>query len=767
MPESEDGAAVRRWCAAGLDALRRHRSEIDALNVYPVPDGDTGTNLTLTMSAAVDAVDAAPSTLGAAGLLSVAARGALLGARGNSGIILAQLLKGLASSLASAPTVGGPELAAALDSAARSAYAAVAAPVEGTVLSVATAAARAAATVVAAPGADSGEAPAPSAAAPSAAASAASAASAPSASGAVAAPSAAATPAATPAASGAVATPSAVPAASASGAPAPGASGSGAFASAPSASGAVASVASGASTSAALASGASSGFSAGGVVAVARAAAEGARVALARTPEQLPALARAGVVDAGGRGLVVLLEAFVTSLTGEAPPVAAPAVAGPVAVPGGVMEREAGSVEFGYEVQYLLDAPAEAIGPLRETLGALGDSLVVIGDDPTWHVHVHVNDVGAAIEAGIEAGRPSRITVTRFAEQIAEQRSAQAAGPSMSPSTRQPASPPADRPASPSVGQPVSPSADQLAGPSAGQFARPSANPSTDQTAGQVVGQPVDVSAGMSPAQPAGPPAVPSSLSATSFGAPATSSGPSSGSSGAAADWFDPLAVESEPVAEEQGSGVVVVCTGRGIGELLAAEGATVLSGTPSTAEVLAGIRATGSPRVVILPNDTNVLAVANAAAAEARAAGIRAGVVPTRSPVQALAAIAVRDTGRRFEDDVIAMAEAAARCRSAELTVAAREALTVAGRCQQGDVLAIVDGEVNLIGQDLERTACLLLDRMLLAGGELVTLILGQGAPAGLGETLQAHVAGAWPFVEVQCYEGGQPHYPLLVGVE
>ena len=115
----------------------------------------------------------------------------------------------------------------------------------------------------------------------------------------------------------------------------------------------------------------------------------------------------------------------------------------------------------------------------------------------------------------------------------------------------------------------------------------------------------------------------------------------------------------------------------------------------------------------------------------------------------------------------MIGMAEGAGACGYAEVCHAAREALTVAGRCQQGDVLAIVDGEVNLIGQDLERTACLLLDRMLLAGGELVTLIVGQGAPARLGETLQAHVAGAWPFVEVQCYEGGQPHYPLLVGVE
>ncbi|MDG6104417.1 DAK2 domain-containing protein [Dactylosporangium aurantiacum] len=615
MPESGDGAAVRRWCAAGLDALRRHRSEIDALNVYPVPDGDTGTNLALTMSAAADAVDAAPPAAGAADLLAVAARGALLGARGNSGIILAQLLKGLASSLASARAVGGPELAAALDSAARSAYAAVAAPVEGTVLSVATAAARAAASVVAA-------------------------------------------------------------------------------------------------------SGGSSGFTAGGVVAVARAAAEGARIALARTPEQLPALARAGVVDAGGRGLVVLLEAFVTSLTGEAPPVAAPAPAGHGTAPGGVMQREAGSTEFGYEVQYLLDAPAAAIGPLREALGALGDSLVVVGDDPTWHVHVHVNDVGAAIEAGIAAGRPSRITVTRFAEQIAEQRSAQGPGPS------------------------ADPSAGQFAGPSAGSLAGSSTGSSGGALAGQFAGS----SAGPSGGQRTGPSGGESASRSTGepVGAPAGSS-----------------------ATRSEGSGVVVVCTGRGIGELLAAEGATVLSGTPSTAEMLAGIRATGAARVVVLPNDANVLAVANAAAAEARAAGIRAGVVPTRSPVQALAAIAVRDTGRRFEDDVIAMAEAAARCRSAELTVAAREALTVAGRCQQGDVLAIVDGEVNLIGQDLERTACLLLDRMLAGGGELVTLIAGQGAPAGLGETLAAHVAGAWPFVEVQCYEGGQPHYPLLVGVE
>jgi hypothetical protein len=73
----------------------------------------------------------------------------------------------------------------------------------------------------------------------------------------------------------------------------------------------------------------------------------------------------------------------------------------------------------------------------------------------------------------------------------------------------------------------------------------------------------------------------------------------------------------------------------------------------------------------------------------------------------------------------------------------------------------------VVLIGHDLAHTARQVLDRMLAAGGELVTLVLGEDAPAGLGDDLNRHVAERWEFVELQCYEGGQPHYPLLIGVE
>ncbi|MBX6723737.1 MAG: Dak phosphatase, partial [Dactylosporangium sp.] len=258
----------------------------------------------------------------------------------------------------------------------------------------------------------------------------------------------------------------------------------------------------------------------------------------------------------------------------------------------------------------------------------------------TWNVHVHVDDLGAAIEAGVEAGRPHRISVTRFAD-------------------------------------------------------RPVTGPSADTRS------------------------------------------------------------------------AVVVAPGPGLAELFAAEGATTVGARPSTREVLAAVRGTGARHVVVLPNDPDSHAVARAAADEAAAEGIVVRVVPTRSPVQALAALAVRDAARPFEDDVIAMAEAAGACRYAEVTVAEREALTVAGRCAPGDILALVDGEVNLIGTDLTQTCRDLLDRLLATGGEMVTLVVGVDGPDGLADALTAHLSRAWPYVEVHVYAGGQPHYPLLVGVE
>ncbi|MEU4428251.1 DAK2 domain-containing protein, partial [Actinoplanes sp. NPDC024001] len=149
MLETLDAAAVRRWCGGGLEALRAHQREIDELNVYPVPDGDTGTNLVLTLTAAREALEQEtpePEESGAAStavsrLMRRMARGALLGARGNSGVIVSQILRGMADTFATAVAVRGSELARALRTATDAAYAAVARPVEGTVLSVVAAAA--------------------------------------------------------------------------------------------------------------------------------------------------------------------------------------------------------------------------------------------------------------------------------------------------------------------------------------------------------------------------------------------------------------------------------------------------------------------------------------------------------------------------------------------------------------------------------------------------------------------------------------------------
>src|SRR6266566_3303929 len=126
MSATLDSPRLHRAMQLYLDALRAHREELDSLNVYPVPDGDTGTNLMLTQQAVVTALEAVPRDAGLP----------LMGARGNSGVILSQVLRGLTEALPVGHPAGGPEIVAALADASREAYRAVAQPKEGTMLSV-------------------------------------------------------------------------------------------------------------------------------------------------------------------------------------------------------------------------------------------------------------------------------------------------------------------------------------------------------------------------------------------------------------------------------------------------------------------------------------------------------------------------------------------------------------------------------------------------------------------------------------------------------
>lgn len=568
--EPFDRGCLREWSARALVLLTAAQHDIDALNVFPVPDGDTGTNLLLTWQAATAALDesSSPAASGpptaeqsppAPPLSSDAARwarGALLGARGNSGVIVAQLLRGIAESVsdpAAHPAARqgaepGAVIASALTRATELGYAGVARPVEGTILTVAAAAARAAR--------ENAEA---------------------------------------------------------------------------------------------------------GPVAVVRAAVEAAANALAHTPEQLPVLAAAGVVDAGGQGLVLLLEALRAVLDPQAPTpeevlstyglghTAPPRTFEVSAAVAAAQQEIAGDGAF--EVMYLLEADDESASDVRRQLDALGASVVVVGGGGLWNVHVHTDSAGPAVEVGVAVGRVFRIRIT-----------------------------------------------------------------------------PLD--------------------GATAHDGPPSDS--------------------ALPVADRA---VVAVTPGPSLGELFESVGAQVVVGAPGHRPTPGALVAAAgdATEVLILPNDDDHLAVAEAAAGELRAHGAHVAVLRTHAVVQGLAALAVHDPANGFTDDVVAMSAAAAATRFGGLARAEREAMTSAGICHPGQTLGVVDGDIVVLGEDPEAVATAVADRMLAAGGELVTLVCGDDPLPGrpLADAVRRHLHQTRLDVEVVVYDGGQPLYPLLIGVE
>jgi hypothetical protein len=219
------------------------------------------------------------------------------------------------------------------------------------------------------------------------------------------------------------------------------------------------------------------------------------------------------------------------------------------------------------------------------------------------------------------------------------------------------------------------------------------------------------------------------------------------------------------------GRAVVVVAAGAGLGELFVQAGATVVPGgpgrRPSTGQVLEAIVSAGAAEVIVLPNDRDSVAAAEAAARTAREeSGVRVAVIATNAQVQGLAALAVHEPGRTFEQDILEMTAAARHARSGAVTVAARQAMTTAGPCEPGDVLGAIEGDFVLVGHDLLDVATEIVERLLGGGGELVTLV--SGADGGdLAERCAAHLEATRPTVDVVVYAGGQQRYPLLVGVE
>ena len=539
-----DASMLREWAHAAVGELITHTDEINRLNVFPVADADTGTNMLFTMRSAWAQANALSGVDDVAEVAAGLARGALNGARGNSGVILSQILRALAEVIAEASAdrggavaaVDGPLFAAALRHAVVLVVRSMGEVVPGTVVTVLQDAADAAEH------------------------------------------------------------------ASAGGAEAPD---------------------------------------------VVCAAADAAARSLDATPGQLEALARAGVVDAGGRGLLVLLDAMSTTLTGRAsrrveyvpkPPRAEEASARVAAVP-------------QFEVMYLLSGcDSEAAEKLRSELDELGESVAIAAASDgsgQYSVHVHADDAGAAVEAGLAVGQPSRIQVTAL---------------------------------------------------TGAASTRPTGGRSRDRV-------------------------------------------------------------------------VLAVVDGEGAAGLFAAEGAHVLrledDAPVSANQLLHALVNADAGQAMILPNGFVAAEELVAGCTAAIGWGIDVVPVPAASMVQGLAALAVHDASRQAVDDGYTMARAAADARHGSVRVATEEALTWAGMCKPGDGLGISGDEVLIVGDDLVAAGAGLIDLLLAAGGELVTVLTGAGADDGVAAALGDHVHERHLGTELVSYHTGHRGDALLIGVE
>ena len=535
---------LRTAISTYAELLRSHKEVINRLNVYPVPDGDTGTNMTLTIESVTKELGPLEANAPMADVCKAIAHGSLMGARGNSGVILSQMLRGLVAKFPADGDVEPGVLADSLEHADVLARQAVVRIVEGTMLSVARAAAE------------------------------------------------------------------------------------GARAHCES------------------------------LTALVRSARDRAKVALAFTPEQLPVLKQAGVVDSGGTGLLLLFDALCTVVANDPLPVAPPVESIQVHVHEVTDTHAEGDIaDLRYEVMYLLDADDAKMHAFREVWAGIGDSIVIVGGDGIYNCHIHTDDIGAALEASLDAGRPREIRVTDLSEQVIEER-----------------------------------------------WVR------------EAIG--ADVEEVTDPAPP---------------------------------------------------TAVVAVVVGEGVGRIFRSLGVRTLvkggqSMNPSTADLVAAVRATGSAQVVLLPNNKNIRPVAEQVDGLVEQV---VTVVPTNSIVEGFAALLEYDPDATAAENAQAMSQSACNVVAAEVTQAVRDATTDAGEVHVGDWIGLSAKGVRSIADSIAVASNRLLAELIRPDHELLTIIEGDGSSPANTRRITEFLAEEYPAISVEVHHGGQPLYPYYFGIE
>ncbi len=552
------GSVLRDAFISAANNITNHKQKVNALNVFPVPDGDTGTNMSMTISAAKREVQLMNNDVTVAEVSKTAASALLRGARGNSGVILSLLFRGFSKSLAGKKEASAADLVKAMEAGVDAAYKAVMKPTEGTILTVARVAHEEGAKALTADSTETG---------------------------------------------------------------------------------------------------------------IWRTMIDGAKAALEKTPDLLPVLKKAGVVDAGGAGLVYVMEGMEQVFLGEGiiPLQEEDAKAAPDEIPD---ERNAaglyeGEITFTYCTEFIVlkdGSRADAL-KLRAYLEGIGDSAVVVDDDDIIKCHVHTDNPGDALQQALQHGALTKIKIENMREQHADNqkavREAMTAG-----------------------------------------FAYAPVDPSNEY-------------------------------------------------------------------------GFVSVCAGDGVEQLFRDLGVTnVVKGgqtmNPSTDDILSAVHATPAKTVFVLPNNKNIIMAAEQAI---NLADRQVRVLPTRSISEGLSAMLVFDETVDAEQNQLDMTKAAEKVSTGQITFAARDSEYDGHKIKEGEILAIENGKVISVENDIVKAALKVTKSMVKKRrGEVsfITLIYGEDATEEQAALLEAEIKEKVdPDIEIAIVDGGTPIYYFTISVE
>ncbi len=532
-----DGEDLRRALWAASQWLKNHAAVVNALNVFPVPDGDTGTNMSLTMTAALAEVETSADR-SASAVATAVAHGALMGARGNSGVILSQIFRGFAHSLDGRDALSAKDLALASQEASDTAVRAVIKPVEGTILTVMRDVARA--TQESATHTDD-------------------------------------------------------------------------------------------------------------IVAIMTRVVEVARDTNKRTPEMLPVLKEAGVVDAGGQGLVYLLEGALRSLQGEGVDVDVEVEVG--AAPRSIFG--AGPDGYGYDVQFLIRGESLDVDEIRQAIDAMGDSTLVVGDSRFVKVHVHVHDPGVPISYGSALGVLGDVIVENMDEQHQ--------------------------------------------------------------------------------------------------------------------DFIREAPVPRVPIEDITDIAVVCVVPGEGLTRIFESMGAsaTVPGGqtmNPSTQELLAAIERAGADKVLVLPNNGNIIL---AACQASEMSSKQVVVVPTKTIPEGISAMMAFNYQADLQGNAERMERNAAEIQTIEITHAVRSTLVNGVQVSDGDVIGLLNDQLVADGEDDTTVTLEVLEKASAGDYEVVTVYFGQDITQQDAAALGDQIKAIYPSLEVDVHDGGQAYYRYILSLE